>query len=173
MTNPISTAQQQENLIKDINYILDDLYRKESSLFGNNLCERCLVFRFAHHLQNKLGGGYYVDCDYNSSTYYDKESGQWKKRGGKPINDQANGKITKRFIDIIVHKREVSSDSDFICFEIKKWNNCTKEGVKKDVNNLKVLTKEYGYEFGFHLIFGETKEETKISVFHNGKKLND
>lgn len=155
---------------KSLNY----LYNNEKSLFEDNLCERCIAFRFAHHLQNEFnrnaGNEYYVDCDYNSSTYYNAEEKKWKKRSAKPIQNQTNGKIKKRFIDIIVHKRKCEWKSDLICFEIKKWNNCRKEGMKKDENNLKTLTTHYGYEFGFHLIFGERKEDVKLSIFHNGEK---
>lgn len=148
------------------------LYYQEQDLFKNNLCERCLIFRFGFHLQNLFDrqephngdDRYFVDCDYNSSFYYDGKRKMWIKRGGKPIADQKTGKITKRFIDIIVHKRDFGSGKDLICFEFKKWNNCTDEGVKKDINNLEVLTTQYGYSFGFHLIFGLEKEETKLTI---------
>lgn len=166
-------------LIKYIDIIkacLDELYSKEKFLFNNNLCERCLVFRLAHHLQiifNKEYSAeeYFVDCDYNSSCYYDEGSRERKRRGEKPIPDQISGKIKKRFIDIIVHKRESGSDSNLICFEIKKWNNCKVEGMKKDKNNLAVLTSQYGYSFGFYLIFGKAEKDLKLYVFKGSKKL--
>lgn len=164
-------------LIKYIDIIkvcLDELYSKEKFLFDNNLCERCLVFRLAHHLQiifNKEYSAerYFIDCDYNSSCYYDEE--RRKRRGGKPIPNQISGKTIKRFIDIIVHKRESGSDSNLICFEIKKWNNYTAEGMKKDKNNLAVLTSQYGYSFGFYLIFGKTEKDLKLYVLKGSKKL--
>lgn len=166
-------------LIKYIDIIkvcLDELYSKEKFIFDNDLCERCLVFRLAHHLQIKFNKdyfaeGYFVDCDYNSSCYYDEVSREQKRRGGKPISNKISGKTKKRFIDIIVHKRESGSDSNLICFEIKKWNNCAAEGMKKDKNNLAVLTSQYGYSFGFYLIFGEAEKDLKLYVFKGSKKL--
>lgn len=159
-----------------IKVCLDELYSKEKYLFENNLCERCLVFRLAHHLQiifNKKysAEGYFVDCDYNSSCYYDEGGGEPKRRGGKLIPNQISGKIKKRFIDIIVHKRESGSNSNLICFEIKKWNNCIAERMKKDENNLAVLTSYYGYSFGFYLIFGKAEKDLKLYVFKGSKKL--
>lgn len=178
ISSTIPTGWSKENLKKYENYIynsLNHLYDNENNLFENNLCERCLVFRFAHHLQTTLNqdtnNEYYVDCDYNSSTYYDAEEEKWKRYNGKPIQDQTKGKIKKRFIDIIIHKREYGGMSDLICFEVKKWNNQTKEGMKKDKNNLKKLTTYYGYEFGFHLIFGKIKKDIRLETFHNGKKI--
>jgi len=177
-----------------IKVCLDELYSKEKFLFENNLCERCLVFRLAHHLQiifNKeySAEGYFVDCDYNSSCYYDEGGGEPKRssgkpipnydevrgepkrRGGKLIPNQISGKAKKRFIDIIVHKRKSGSGSNLICFEIKKWNNYRAEGMKKDENNLAVLTSQYGYSFGFYLIFGKTEKDLKLYVFKGSKKL--
>ena len=159
-----------------IKVCLDELYSKEKFLFENNLCERCLVFRLAHHLQiifNKeySAEGYFVDCDYNSSCYYDEGGGEPKRSSGKPIPNQISGKTKKRFIDIIVHKRESANDSNLICFELKKWNNCRAEGMKKDENNLAVLTSQYGYSFGFYLIFGKSEKDLKLYVFKGSKKL--
>jgi len=159
-----------------IKVCLDELYIKEKFLFDNNLCERCLVFRLAHHLQiifNKVYSAerYFIDCDYNSSCYYDEGRGELKRSSGKPIPNQIIKKTKKRFIDIIVHKRESGSDSNLICFEIKKWNNCTVEGMKKDKNNLAVLTSQYGYSFGFYLIFGKAEKDLKLYVFKGSKKL--
>ena len=159
-----------------IKVCLDELYSKEKFLFDNNLCERCLVFRLAHHLQIKFNKDYFteryfVDCDYNSSCYYDEGRRERKRRSGKLVPDQRIGKIKKRFIDIIVHKRESGRDSNLICFEIKKWNNCTAEGMKKDKNNLAVLTSQYGYSFGFYLILGKAEKDLKLYVFKGSKKL--
>ncbi len=167
-----------ESLKEYLSYVkscLNELYDNEGCLFKNNLCERALVFRFAYHLQNKfndVGCKYFADCDYNSSVYFDKQNKKWKRKSGKPIpdSDQSKAKITKRFIDVIVHKRGIGN-SNIICFEIKKWNYYNKSGIKKDKNNLKVLTSQYGYKYGFHLIFGKNKEETTISIFKNGKKI--
>ncbi len=150
--------------IKDLlNKCLDELYSENINLFDMNykkaVCERCLVFRFAYYLQKRLGTEHYVDCDYNSSIVNDQ------RISGKEVW------LKKRFIDIIVHKRK-RSDSDFICFEIKKWNNCTPQGIRKDQENLKILTSKFGYKYGFHIIFGKTRNKTSINVFMEGRKLS-
>lgn len=163
--------------LKYIYTCLGYLYQQEYSLFENDLCERCITFRFAHFLQNIFDNNsgnnkYFVDCDYNSSFYFDERRSQWIKRNGKPIGEQTSGKLVKRFIDIIVHQRKYEQPSDLICFEIKKWNNCTKLGINKDMNNLKQLTSKYGYSFGFHLIFGQKIEKTKLRVVRGDQSFS-
>lgn len=152
--------------IKDkIKKCLEKLYEKDAELFNRNdgkgLCERCLVFRFALYLQEAFRN-YFVDCDFNSAQI----NGQ--PVSGKPITN-SDGTATKRFVDIIVHKRTFNHNNDFICFEIKKWNNHNSKASKKDKNNLNVLTSEYGYRYGFYLILGKNIEETKWAVFQNGR----
>jgi len=157
--------------------ILDELYSNESKLFklnkGKGLCERCIVFRFAYHLQNKLKN-YYVDCDFNSSyetTINSDNELRVRNVHGKPIIDE-NG-TTNRFVDIIVHKRNPDNNDDYLCFEMKRWTNTSKKEKEKDFNNLKDLTTRYNYKFGFHIIFGKTKEKTKWSIFKDGQKIID
>jgi len=153
-----------------IKQCLEKLYQNDSILFernkGKGLCERCIVFRFALYLQEVFPDDI-VDCDFNSALV----NGQDIR--GKPIRN-SNGKTsTDRFVDIIVHKRTAEANTDFICFEIKKWNNYDKKATAKDKNNLSILTSEYGYQYGFYLIFGRNKKATKWSIFQNGKQLND
>lgn len=147
---------------------LNKLYTEDKILFLRNkeqgLCERCLVFRFAHYLQDEFEE-YFVDCDFNSSSINGTERSQ------KTIRNQNGSGSKKRFIDIIVHKRTLNSNDDFICFEIKKWNNQKKKDFKKDENNLKILTSDYGYKYGFHLIFGKNQDETKLDIWQNGQKM--
>ena len=151
---------------------LSCLYRNESILFDSNLSERCMVFRFAYLLQKKFDkvykqtNRYFVDCDYNSSVFYmGKKS---KRKQGKQITDWNSGKQVKRFIDIIIHRRNKENADNLICFEIKKWNNKKKEGLKKDENNLKILTSQYGYKFGFHIILEKQKDKVQLKAFKNG-----
>lgn len=143
---------------------LDKLYNDDSILFERNnrkgVCERSLVFRFAYYLQLKFKD-YYVDCDFNSSYNGNKD------RNGKPIRNK-DGTYTKRFIDIIIHKRD--KDNNLVCFEIKKWNNVNKENIKKDKSNLRYLTTKYGYKYGFHIIIhNKYQTKTKCSIFKNGE----
>lgn len=151
-----------------IMFCLDKLYSNDGVLLsrnnGNGLCERCLLFRFALYLQEQFNN-YFVDCDFNSSNIGGSE------RSGKPITSLNGQSSTKRFIDIIVHKRTFNSEDNFICFEVKKWNNYTSDDLTKDKNNLKVLTSKYGYKYGFLLIFGKQKIQTKWSMWSNGSKF--
>mgnify|MGYP001710318013 CR=1 FL=1 len=150
-----------------INNVLNVLYAEENELFEHNLCERAIVFRFAHHLQNEMKG-YWVDCDYNSSHV--KKGNCYVHQHGKSISNP-NWEQIWRFIDIIVRSKRIPDDSntDIICFECKKWNNCTADGIEKDKNNLKTLTRNYGYQYWFHLIFWKKKEDTKIEVYQQGE----
>ncbi len=155
---------------------LSRLYDTDRDLFSRNhgqgVCERCLVFRLAHYLQN-IFTSYYVDCDFNSSfSGCLNEQGNLtvQKHSGKSIRN-GDGTETKRFIDIIIHKREDDSNSDFLCFEIKKWNN--KKDINKDYNNLKILTTDFGYHYGFHIILGKTQNRTQWTIFRNGAIIAD
>lgn len=131
-----------------------------------------MVFRFAHHLQNRISriSNYLVDCDFNSSFEEIMDS-----RGriivsevsGKPILD-VDGTLTKRFIDIIVHKRTLKREDDLICFEVKKWNNTNSRQIEKDENNLRVLTATYGYRYGFHLTLHRVKEKSRWAIYQKG-----
>lgn len=141
------------------------LYRENPNLFdrnnSNGLCERCLVFRFGLYLQGEFLD-YFVDCDFNSSFVNGSPT------GGKQIAN-SDGSKTKRFVDIIVHQRKAPPNTDFICFEIKKWNNRNAKAAKKDMNNLVGLTSEFGYQYGFYLILGRNLRETKWIIFHRNR----
>jgi len=147
-----------EDINERINICLERLYSKDKELFKKNdfrgVCERCLTFRFAYYLQLKFPE-YCVDCDYNSSF------AKRISRSGKLIKDR-EGTFKKRFVDIIIHKRTSEEDTDFLCFEIKKWNSYNKGGYKKDEDNLKYLTSAYGYRYGFHILLGKDLASTRI-----------
>jgi hypothetical protein len=152
------------------------IYQEDNFLFernrGKGVCERCLVFRLAHYLQLEFNE-YFVDCDFNSSFEYTiTENGREneRERSGKGVENE-DGSITKRFVDIIIHKRDYTTENDFICFEIKKWNNYTRTTIEKDINNLRQLTNQFNYKYGYHIILGKTFEETKWSILKNGRYL--
>jgi len=144
---------------------LNKLYREDECLFtrnnGRGLAERCIVFRFAHDLQNEFDD-YSVDCDFNSASVNSQDV------SGKPITNSDGWTVTNRFIDIIIHKRTREPNSNnLICFEIKKWDNRKRESIEKDKNNLRALTcgYEYGYQYCFHIIIGKTIDRTTIEIF--------
>lgn len=162
---------------------LTKLYDNDASLFernrGKGVCERSLVFRFAHYLQNEISAtnkfnDLFVDCDFNSShelTLGPRGNIRWREREGKPIPN-LDGSSTRRFIDIIVHKRDDNRETNFICFEIKKWNNTSRKEKDKDIKNMIKMTTYYSYSFGFHLILGKCKEKTSWTIFRDGAPIN-
>ena len=154
-----------------IDKTLDKLY-SEQDLFDNDVCERCLVFRFSYHLQLQLEG-LFIDCDYNASCkndwYWNYIRNHWKE-----IPDEDWKKI-KRYVDIIVRsKRDLckensqTKNTDIVCFECKKGKNKNVVWWNKDIANLKYLTNDvdgYWYNYWFHLIFWEEKKKCKITVY--------
>jgi len=174
----ISRESSLDDIKTGIRNCLNELYDRDAPLFQRNnkkgICERCIVFRFAHYLQNLLHNSFFVDCDFNSSFvgHFD-EHGHFvaRERDGKEIRNP-DGTLTKRFVDIIVHKRNyMLPTNDFICFELKKWDNDSLRELEKDINNLKQLTSTYGYLYGFHLIFGQTKKTSKWTIFQGGREI--
>ena len=149
-----------------IKICLKKLYAEDAVLFSRNegkgLCERCIVFRLGHYLQDAFQD-YFVDCDFNSSSV------RGQQQSGKSITNAGGRTSTKRFIDIIVHTRTFDNNNDFICLEIKKWNNYDRRAFDKDVNNLKVLTTQYRYKYGFYLTLGKTVVQTKWLIFQDGE----
>ena len=168
-----------DSIKSKIQSCLKQVYAQDAVLFSRNngkgLCERCLVFRFGLYLQNEFND-YYVDCDFNSysETIIDNNGrvSQQLDGNGKPI-ENPDGTTTHRFVDIIVHNRTFDGTNDFICFEVKKWNNQKRQEVEKDKNNLRVLTSDYGYHYGFYLVLGQTQEKTKWEIYQNGRVIEE
>ncbi len=161
---------------KQVKGCVEKLYQTDGFLFrrnsGRGICERGLTFRFAYYLQNNFDS-YFVDCDFNSSFIGEvNNTGNIVRieRSGKLIRNE-DGSETKRFVDIIIHKRDYNARNDFICFEIKKWNNNGEQERNKDYNNLRRLTLDYGYFYGFHIILGKTQNSTKWTVFQHGEVI--
>jgi hypothetical protein len=158
-----------DQIKRKVGKCLRKLYDLDKILFerngGRGVCERCMVFRFAMYLQEAFPG-FSVDCDFNSAAH----GGQ--PVSGKPIANR-DGTTTKRFVDIIVHRRATDGHSDFICFEVKKWNNNCRRDSVKDQSNLRGLTSEYRYRYGFHLILGKSRSKTRWTIFEHGEVLTE
>lgn len=144
---------------------LDKLYEKDNFLFIEGLHEMCINFRFAVYLeQENFGDDYFVDCEYDKS-----HSG----------NETSQKDLTKKHgnrIDTVVTKRSGDGNDDLVCFEVKKWDS--KDNGNDDRAKLKVLIgqnksvrgREFGYDYGFFIEFGETKEKTKIEIYQKGEE---
>jgi hypothetical protein len=175
MVSRNSSLDETKGLVKKC---LSQLYAEDTFILernnGKGVCERSIVFRFAHYLQNGIPN-YFVDCDFNSSfeNYIDSRGNTaGRERHGKPIENE-DGSVTKRFVDIIVHKRDYSTrtQNDLVCFEIKKWNNTNPGEINKDKNNLRVMTSRYGYIYGFYISIHKVKTKTQWIIFRNGRPL--
>jgi hypothetical protein len=168
-----STLPQFQRVIRKC---LVSLYDNDQDILDRNelrgVSERTIVFRFAHYMQNKIRN-YYVDCDFNASfeAFYNSDGELIiQQRNGKPISNP-DGSVTKRFVDIIIHKRESNLENDLICIEIKKWNNHNSIDIKKDRNNLRIMTTKYGYVYGFHITISRMKSESKWTIYEDGVQV--
>ena len=153
------------------------LYRRD----GDGMHERCLHFRLAYHLQNKLNesSSFFVDCEFDSSYRLKQDA------DGNPILDEngeyqfdeifkkyrmvGHNKEKPMFIDIIVHKREKSLETDFFCIELKKWNSDNEKEREQDFKKLREMTLGYHYRYGFYLILGREKQDCKWIIFQDGR----
>lgn len=165
-------------LRNSINTALDELYLNNQYLFDNGLCERCIAHKFAIYLERKeVFNNYFVDCEYNRA-YSSRNGGI----GTKKVTSKDGNSI-----DIVITKRNDNPEDDYVCFEVKKWNNT--RGVKgfnedreklevltgqKDANNAEtgeLLLDNYGepycfnYKFGFFIVFGPIREEVLVEEF--------
>lgn len=151
-----------------VKHCLNRLYSTDEELFrrnnGEGVSERSIGFRLAHYLQNKIGDDFFVDCDYNSSDRGGTDT------SGKPISNP-DGSVNERFIDIIIHKRELGNEDNLVCIEIKKWNNRDKDEFEKDRNNLRVLTSQYGYRYGFHITIHKDRVKSRWTIYEDGNPM--
>ena len=143
-----SSLDEVEDVVKKC---LNDLHRVDGAILdrngGKGVAERSIVFRFSHYLQKRIA----ITAD----------------RPGKPLLNE-DGTETKRFVDIIVHKRDDNPQNNLICFEIKKWNNRNSQDFKKDEGNLRNLTSRYGYVYGFHLTIHKIRAKSRWTIFSDG-----
>ncbi len=170
-----------EEIKGKIKNAIDRLYKDHSFLIKEGLNERSISQKFATCLeQENFGNGYFVDCEYDKA--YSSGENIGKKR---VISERGNS------IDIVITKRDNNEENDLACFETKKWSNKNKIEIERDRKKLRVLTgielptdftsKEilknqngemysFNYKYGFFVVFGLTKEETKIEVYIRGQK---
>lgn len=135
-----------------------ELYSKDSYLIECRACERSIMYKFAHYLDNLISKdpafvGYNLDCEYNRDIY-----------DVKCIGDCLN----RVFPDIIIHKRGTNSDN-LLVIECKTgWNSNIEDDIKK-INAFLSPKEGYIYQFGLCLIFAENKESIKWITYD--KKL--
>jgi hypothetical protein len=151
-----------QELRAKVKIAFDKLYEEDQFLFNNGLSERCIVHRFAVHLESDdKFRGYYVDCEYNRSNW--NEIPDSKTATGHKGN----------YIDIVITKRDGNYINDLVCFEVKKAN--TKRGTANDREKLRILTggRQFGYAYGMFVVLYKNKAKTKIELYCNGVKTED
>lgn len=159
-------AKEFKTLQSNIAKAFDLVYKNDKFLIENGLCERCIMFRFAHYLAN-LYPDYDVDCEYN----------RHKDNVKKIIEDK------NIFPDIIIHKRGTDS-GNFAVIELKNKANISNDGRMTDKAKLQALTKSnndgekdslynYGYKFGLAIEVRENLQETmnSIVVYRQGEEF--
>lgn len=157
--------KERKTLINNVAEAFRLVYKNDKFLIEKGLCERCIMFRFAHYLAD-LYPDYDVDCEYNRH-----------KNNIKKIN--AN---TPAFPDVIMHTRGID-DNNFAVIELKNKTNKDVPGRKNDETKLQALTKSYnddkkdslynyGYKFGLAIDVCENLQETmnSIVVYRQGEK---
>lgn len=157
--------KERKTLINNVAEAFRLVYKNDKFLIENELCERCIMFRFAQYLAD-LYPDYDVDCEYNRH-----------KNNIKKIN--AN---TPAFPDVIMHTRGID-DNNFAVIELKNKTNKSVSGRKNDETKLQALTKSYnngekdslynyGYKFGLAIDVCENLQETmnSIVVYRQGEK---
>lgn len=157
--------KERKTLINNVAEAFRLVYKNDKFLIKNELCERCIMFRFAQYLAD-LYPDYDVDCEYNRH-----------KNNIKKIN--AN---TPAFPDVIMHTRGID-DNNFAVIELKNKTNKSVSGRKNDETKLQALTKSYndgekdslynyGYKFGLAIDVCENLQETmnSIVVYRQGEK---
>lgn len=157
--------KERKTLINNVAEAFRLVYKNDKFLIENGLCERCIMFRFAHYLAD-LYPDYDVDCEYNRH-----------KNNVKKIN--AN---TTAFPDVIIHTRGID-DNNFAVIELKNKTNKDVPGRENDKIKLQAMTKSdndgekdslynYGYKFGLAIKVCENLQETmnSIVVYRQGEK---
>lgn len=150
---------------------VDALYSEDQYLFELKVCERCLMFRLAHYLQNEFDD-YFVDCEFNKMGF----EGHKSQSKVEPTADE--GKLKNMFVDIIIHKRNSRTMGNIACIELKR----TKRYMENDIERLKNMTRKggfrfegkdyiYGYDFGFFIYFPKDKNKSEIRLFENGEEI--
>ncbi|WP_124100283.1 hypothetical protein [Ruminococcus sp. Marseille-P6503] len=137
-----------------------ELYLKDGYLIGCQVCERSIMYKFAHYLDNLISkdpafAGYNLDCEYNRDIMEVKR-----------INCYLNGV----YPDIIIHKRGTNNDN-LLVIECKTWWNSNTDDDVKKINAFLSPEEHYNYQFGLCLIFTENKENIKWVTYD--KKLYD
>ena len=140
-------------------------FTHDKSLLNNDSNERSLTHRFAVYIENLLPRyfpdkkDYSVDCEYNRDGSIPKKM----MRNIETMNNNDTHAHTV-FPDIIVHKRGVISESNFLVIEAKKTSTVTKTNHTEDIEKLKIYKEKYKYDYCYIVIFPIKKDPKKLNL---------
>lgn len=164
-----------ESLMKLFVQALEYLYDKERDIIKRDVNERCMAaitFAFMKSKWNRCKRlrPYQLDYEYNREG----QNGVPKRLYCKYAED----KKTKWHLiipDLIVHVRgDVSGKRNLCVIEFKKFGiDPTDDIVKLEEMTRQDNEGKFRYEFGLHVVFGESLDATKFEVFINGQSIEE
>jgi len=139
--------------------ILEEIAKKTINLFNENekyllnkdLSERCIVSKFAMHLDSILKEYYEEYTDYQVDVEYNRNY-----KEGHYVSKMNPDNEKNIVVDLIVHRR--GEDKNLICMEFKKKSN--RRSIDSDIKRLKMMTNNngiYRYMAGFMMIIDSEK----------------
>ncbi len=143
---------QKENIESLLKSARNFFLKRDSDLLTIGANERSLTHKFAHYMQNGLGNKFDVDCEYNRYGPNPKTIDRIRAIIEPDTTTDDTNAVTV-YPDIIVHKRGAAGPN-IIIIEAKKDNN-----KGNDIEKIKVIKNEYGYEYGIFLNFDTKKKD--------------
>jgi hypothetical protein len=162
-------------IVDKIKRSVDKLYSDAGDryLFDCHVCERSLMFRFAHYLQLEFSD-HFVDCEFNKMGFESHKS-QLKM---EPSRD-GNG-LKRMFADIIIHKRGELLEGNLVCLELKTSKRLISDDLVrlKNMTNLEgfisgLINYVYGYKLGVSIYLPVEKNNLEMKYFRNGEEIDE
>jgi len=166
----MSKQRTTKHLKQIVDSLVDNFIIEEADLFKigtSGVHEQAISHRLAVMLEGVFPN-YHIDCEYNKHSDAVKKCQKIKTVCCKCTQCNKENKGGNDIIikpDIIIHKRNTNKDN-LICFEIKKSEDCN-----YDIEKLKCLTTEYGYNLGVFINFKNDILKADIKYYSEGKKI--
>lgn len=152
-----------------VNKALDQLYENDYHLILNrpstdinnhyHACERSIVFRFAHYLQNLIDqdGSF---ADYNLDCEYNRNGAETKKLPSFP-----NG----TYPDVIIHKRG-RNDYNLLVMEFKTYWNTNQFNDKWKICQFTESAGQYAFLYGITVLIGRRRNAVELKAYVDGNR---
>ncbi|MBI2120699.1 MAG: hypothetical protein HYT94_03705 [Parcubacteria group bacterium] len=132
---------------------------REEPLLVSDANERSITHKFAEYLQTIVRADWNVDCEYNRSGNNPKKIEEIERIVGERTTTSET-KTRTVCPDIIVHKRGVDGPN-LLVIEAKK--DATPQEHQEDVKKLKLIRKQYNYDFSVFINFKTKTREIEWS----------